>query len=68
MSKVIKTKHFQYNGVDDYNDHIDNQINTFCKKNSISKENIIDVKYSSNLGVDSNNYSYSALLIYEEED
>ena len=63
MEKV-KTKHFQYTGTDDYDTSIDDQINAFLKKEKITADQIIDLKYSghSTNGVN----TYSALLVYVE--
>ncbi|WP_075591225.1 sporulation protein Cse60 [Labilibacter marinus] len=62
MGKV-KTKHFQYTGVDDFDQAIDEQINEFINDQKIESENLIDVKYSAHSSQGVN--TYSALLIYE---
>ncbi len=63
MGKV-KTKHFQYTGVDDFDKAIDLQINDFVIENNIGSEQIIDIKYSAHSSQGVN--TYSALIIYKE--
>ncbi|MCW3807082.1 sporulation protein Cse60 [Plebeiibacterium marinum] len=63
MSK-IKTKHFQYTGVDDFDKAIDQQINDYLNEKSIDSDNLIDVKYSAHSSQGVN--TYSALLIYQD--
>ena len=58
----IKTKHFQYTGVDDFDEAIDEQINAFLKSEKISADNIVDVKYQAHSSQGVNNYS--ALVVY----
>ncbi len=61
MSK-IRTKHFQYTGVDDFDKAIDLQINDYIKDNNIDSDNIVDVKYAAHSSQGVN--TYSALVIY----
>jgi hypothetical protein len=63
MGKV-KTKHFQYTGLDDFDKVIDHQINDYIKEKGISADKLIDVKYSAHSSQGVN--TYSALIIYEE--
>jgi len=62
MSK-IKTKHFQYTGLDDFDKAIDQQINEYITEKNIDSDKLIDVKYSAHSSQGVN--TYSALLIYE---
>ena len=62
MSK-IKTKHFQYTGLDDFDKVIDQQINDYIQEKNIDSDKLIDVKYSAHSSQGVN--TYSALLIYE---
>ncbi len=62
MSK-IKTKHFQYTGLDDFDKAIDQQINEYITEKSIDSDKLIDVKYSAHSSQGVN--TYSALIIYE---
>ncbi len=62
MSK-IKTKHFQYTGLDDFDKVIDEQINDFITEKGIDSDKLIDIKYSAHSSQGVN--TYSALLIYE---
>ncbi|MGQ1787566.1 MULTISPECIES: hypothetical protein [unclassified Saccharicrinis] len=64
MGKV-KTKHFQYTGVDDFDTAIDLQINDFIDENNVDSDNIVDIKYSAHSSQEVN--TYSALLVYIEE-
>ena len=64
MSK-IRTKHFQYTGVDDFDKAIDLQINDYIKDNNIDSDNIVDVKYAAHSSQGVN--TYSALVIYLKE-
>ncbi len=59
---IIKTKHFQYTGTDDYDKSLDEQINIFISQEKIAADKLIDIKYSghSSLGVN----TYSALVVY----
>ena len=61
---MIRTKHFQYNGLDDYNDPLDEQLNKFFRELGLEKEDIIDIKYSASSREDSNSFNYSALVVY----
>lgn len=61
MEKV-KTKHFQYTGTDDYDTSLDDQLNVFLKKEKITADQIIDIKYAGHSTNGVNNYS--ALLVY----
>lgn len=61
---IVKTKHFQYTGVDDFDKSIDSQINDFMKENTIDESKLIDVKYSAHSSGGVN--TYSALVIYSE--
>ncbi len=62
MSK-IKTKHFQYTGLDDFDKSIDQQINEYITEKGIDSGKLIDVKYSAHSSQGVN--TYSALIIYE---
>ncbi|MCW3787353.1 sporulation protein Cse60 [Plebeiibacterium sediminum] len=62
MSK-IKTKHFQYTGLDDFDKVIDQQINDYIQEKNIDSDKLIDVKYSAHSSQGVN--TYSALLIFE---
>ncbi len=62
MSK-IKTKHFQYTGLDDFDKVIDQQINDYIQEKNIDSDKLIDVKYSAHSSQGVN--TYSALMIYE---
>ncbi|GAF01507.1 hypothetical protein [Saccharicrinis fermentans] len=64
MSK-IKTKHFQYTGVDDFDKAIDLQINDFIDDNNVGPDNVVDIKYSAHSSQEVN--TYSALLVYIEK-
>lgn len=59
----IRTKHFQYAGLDDYDKSIDEQINDFFELESINSDNLINVKYSAHSVGGIN--TYSALVIYK---
>lgn len=61
MTNVL-TKHFQYTGTDDFDKSLDEQINEFIRKEGITTDNLIDIKFSghSDQGV----ATYSALLLY----
>ncbi len=61
----IKTKHFQYTGLDDFDTSIDDQINLFLKENKIEADSVVDVKYQAHSSQGVNNYS--ALVIYVVE-
>ncbi len=58
----LKTKHFQYTGIDDYDKAIDLQINEFINENNIDSDNIVDVKYAAHSSQGVN--TYSALVVY----
>lgn len=58
----VKTKHFQYTGVDDFDAAIDQQINAFLKEKNLPAEKLIDIKYQAHSSQGVNNYS--ALVIY----
>ena len=59
----IKTKHFQYTGLDDFDKSIDEQMNEFLESENISAEQLISIKYSAHsLGGIS---TYTALLVYK---
>lgn len=60
----LKTKHFQYTGIDDFDRAIDLQINEFISETKIDADNIIDIKYSAHSSQGVNNYS--ALVLYIE--
>ena len=64
MNKV-KTKHFQYTGLDDFDKAIDLQINDFILENDIDGDSIVDIKYSAHSSQGVN--TYSALVVYMEE-
>lgn len=63
MGKV-KTKHFQYTGVDDFDKAIDLQVNDYLDEMNIEADNLIDIKYSAHSSQEVN--TYSALVIYIE--
>lgn len=58
----IKTKHFQYTGVDDFDKAIDQQLNDFLTENEIDVDNLVDVKYAAHSSQEVN--TYSALVVY----
>ena len=62
--KSLHTKHFQYTGTDDYDTSLDEQINIFFKKEKISAEDLITIKYSGHSSEGVN--TYSALLVYKK--
>jgi glycine cleavage system regulatory protein len=61
MEKV-KTKHFQYTGLDDYNRTIDEQINAFFEAEKIGVERLISTTYFAH-STEGINY-YTALIVY----
>lgn len=63
MDKIL-TKHFQYAGTDDFDQALDDQINSFLEEEKIGADSLIDIKYvgHSALGVN----TYSALIIYKK--
>ena len=64
MSNIV-TKHFQYTGTDDFDQSLDEQINTFVEKEGITTDQLIDIKFSGHSdqgGV----ATYSALLLYKK--
>ena len=61
----IKTKHFQYTGVDDFDKAIDLQINDYIQDENIDSDNLVDVKYSAHSSQGVN--TYSAMIIYIAE-
>jgi hypothetical protein len=61
---IVKTKHFQYTGLDDFDKVIDHQINDYMKEKGIGADRLIDVKYSAHSSQGVN--TYSALIIYEK--
>lgn len=60
----LKTKHFQYTGIDDYDKGIDLQINDFINENNIDTDSIVDIKYAAHSSQGVN--TYSALMVYME--
>jgi len=62
--KNLLTKHFQYTGTDDYDTSLDVQINSFIKKENISAEDLVTIKYSGHSSEGVN--TYSALLVYKK--
>ncbi len=62
MEKV-RTKHFQYTGLDDYDQSLDEQMNAFLKENNIQTHQVIDLEYAAHSSGGVN--TYSALLIYK---
>ncbi|ASB47897.1 hypothetical protein CDL62_01390 [Alkalitalea saponilacus] len=62
MDKVL-TKHFQYTGLDDYDESLDSQMNAFLTENNIHPEQVIDLEYAAHSSGGIN--TYSALLIYK---
>jgi hypothetical protein len=63
MEKLL-TKHFQYTGTDDYDTSLDEQINSFLKKENITVENLVTIKYAGHSSEGVN--TYSALLVYKK--
>ena len=61
----VKTKHFQYTGLDDYDKMIDEQINEFMDSMYIGTEQLISILYAAHPVLGVNNYS--ALLVYKTE-
>ena len=59
----IRTKHFQYTGLDDYDKVIDEQINEFLESESIGADRLINIKYSAHSTEGIN--TYTALVIYK---
>ena len=62
---IIKTKHFQYAGLDDYDKSVDDQINDFLASECIDKEHLIDIKYFAH-STEGINY-YTALVVYKSK-
>ena len=62
MSNII-TKHFQYTGTDDFDESLDDQINKFLKKEKITSDQLIDIKFSGHS--DQSVAVYSALMVYK---
>ena len=62
---TVKTRHFQYTGVDDFDRAIDLQINDFIEDKNIEADDIMDIKYSAHSSQGVN--TYSALIVYIEE-
>ena len=62
---VVQTKHFQYAGLDDYNNSVDEQINDFLKAECIDEARLIDIKYFAH-STEGINY-YTALLVYKSK-
>jgi len=63
MEKLL-TKHFQYTGLDDYDQSLDDQINAFVEENNIQAHNLIKVAYAAHSSGEIN--TYSALLVYKK--
>jgi hypothetical protein len=59
----IKTKHFQYTGLDDFDRGLDEQINEFLDAEGISANQLVSIKYSAH-SVESTNI-YTALAVYK---
>jgi len=59
----IKTKHFQYTGLDDFDKSIDEQINEFFESEYINADQLIDVQYSAHSVGGIN--TYTALVVYK---
>lgn len=59
----IKTKHFQYTGLDDYDRSLDDQMNEFFAAEKIMANQIVDVEYAAHSTLGINNYS--ALVVYK---
>ena len=59
---LIKTKHFQYTGVDDYDVALDTQINEFINEIGLGSDDLISIKYSA-YASEGVNY-HSALVVY----
>ena len=64
--KIVKTQEFTYG----YNSGfgVDEQMNGFLKRNRITRDQIIDIRYSIATDHTIGQIFQSALLIYEEED
>jgi hypothetical protein len=62
MEKV-KTKHFQYTGLDDYNRTLDDQINIFLESENIDVERLIGITYFAH-STEGITY-YTALVVYK---
>ena len=63
MTKLL-TKHFQYTGTDDYDSSLDDQLNSFFKKDKLQAEDIVTIKYASHSSDGVN--TYSALVVYKK--
>jgi len=59
----IRTKHFQYTGLDDYDKSLDEQINEFLDSEYIGADQLISIKYSAH-SVEGTNI-YTALVVYK---
>jgi len=59
----IRTKHFQYTGLDDFDRSIDEQINEFFESEYIGADQLISVKYSAHSVGGIN--TYTALVVYK---
>lgn len=62
MTNLI-CKHFQYNGIDDFNEPLDEQINKFFEMIDIVEDDIISITFSSHSSAEGNS-NYSALVVY----
>ncbi|MCL2073485.1 MAG: sporulation protein Cse60 [Marinilabiliaceae bacterium] len=62
MEKV-RTRHFQYTGLDDFDKSIEEQMNEFFESECVSAEQIISVKYSAHSTEGIN--TYTALVVYK---
>lgn len=63
----VKCKHFQYNGIDDFNEPLDEQMNKYFEINDIDEVDIISITYSSHSSAEGNS-NYSALLVYKAKE
>ncbi|MDR2927469.1 MAG: hypothetical protein LBV41_04620 [Cytophagaceae bacterium] len=63
--KKVRTKHFQYTGLDDYDKEIDVQINEFLDAECITSNRVISLNYSAHSSGVTN--IYTALLLYAVE-
>lgn len=62
MTNLI-CKHFQYNGIDDFNEPLDEQINKYFEMNDIVEGDIVSITFSSHSSAEGNS-NYSALVVY----
>ncbi len=63
--KKLLTKHFQYTGTDDYDSSLDDQINSFFKKEKLEADDIVTIKYAGHSSDGVN--TYSALVVFKKQ-